>query len=306
MNATERISFLPLNLDDHKLRIRIRHLLIAIDMRPSKSRTNAPPAERPSTRGTRIKPAVKEPEKKQSATARALSILRAFETSGNELNLTKACSITGLHKATVFRLLTLMSQRGLLIKDEASGLYRLGYEIVAAGEAAKALDGITAVAMPIMQRLNLSTRETVYLSRREGDFRVDVDKVDGLNDLRRVISLGIYNPFHEGAASKVLASSIPEDELLEILQRTAPKKFDISSFQRELEVVRRKGFVEGKHIQRGAAVSVPLVDADLNVLAALTVTTPLEVFDNLRGRLISETRSASQEINIAIASRPNS
>lgn len=274
-------------------------------MRPSKS-IAAPPNKRPSSRGSQSKPAEKEAGKKQSATARALSILRAFETSGNELNLTRACAITGLHKATVFRLLTLMSQRGLLIKDEATGLYRLGYEIVAAGETAKALDGITSVALPIMQRLNLSTRETVYLSRREGDFRVDVDKVDGLNDLRRVISLGIYNPFHEGAASKVLACSIPEGELQEILLRTAPDTFDITGFQRELEVVRRKGFVEGKHIQRGAAVSVPIVDADLNILAALTVTTPLEVFDNLRSRLISETRSASQEINMAIAARSKS
>jgi DNA-binding IclR family transcriptional regulator len=48
-----------------------------------------------------------------STVERALDVLRAFTHQRPELSLTDVAAITGLHKATAFRLLATLSRRGM-------------------------------------------------------------------------------------------------------------------------------------------------------------------------------------------------
>ena len=64
-------------------------------------------------------------------------MLRAFTHQRPELSLTDIAAVTGLHKATAFRLLATLSRRGMTFKDPRTGVYRLGFGVIALAEVAK-------------------------------------------------------------------------------------------------------------------------------------------------------------------------
>src|ERR1700756_5533394 len=59
-----------------------------------------------------------------STVERALVVLRAFTYRQPELSPTDIAAATGLHKATVFRLLATLCNGGVTLKDSRTGLYR--------------------------------------------------------------------------------------------------------------------------------------------------------------------------------------
>ena len=88
---------------------------------------------------------------KLSTVTRALDVLQAFTYQRPERSLTEIAAATGLHKATAFRLLTTLSARGMTIKDPRTGMYRLGFALIALSEVAKTSTGFVAQARPFMR-----------------------------------------------------------------------------------------------------------------------------------------------------------
>ena|SRR5437868_9539013 len=109
-----------------------------------------------------------------SSLDRAIDILEAFSLRRPELGLKEIAAATGLHKATAFRLLAGLCRRGLVIKHGATGAYRLGFKLIGLAEIAKVPGGLVAEALPVMRALRDALDETVYLSVRAGDWRVDL------------------------------------------------------------------------------------------------------------------------------------
>ena len=79
-----------------------------------------------------------------STVERALLVLRAFTHQQPELSLTDVAAATRLHKATAFRLLATLSRAGMTMKEPSSGLYRLGFGVIAMAEVAKSRQGLSA------------------------------------------------------------------------------------------------------------------------------------------------------------------
>ncbi len=134
-----------------------------------------------------------------STVERALDVLRAFTHQQPELSLTDIASATGLHKATVFRLLTTLSRRGMTMKDPRTGLYRLGFGVIALSEVAKASTGFVTQARPFMRRIRDELNETVYIAVRVGDDRINLDQLEGIRDFRRVVAIGKLNALYVGS-----------------------------------------------------------------------------------------------------------
>ena len=85
-----------------------------------------------------------------STVERALDVLRAFTHRQPELSLTDIAAMTGLHKATVFRLLATLCKGGMTMKNPRTGLYRLGFAVIAMSEVAKTSTGfVTRIAFRV-------------------------------------------------------------------------------------------------------------------------------------------------------------
>src|SRR3954447_22246545 len=99
-----------------------------------------------------------------SAVDRALNILHAFSHQRPELSVTDVAAITTLHKATAFRLLATLCSRGMVTKNPETGLYRLGFAVIARSEVAKTSTGFVSHARTYMRRIRDELNETVYIA----------------------------------------------------------------------------------------------------------------------------------------------
>ena len=239
-----------------------------------------------------------------TAVERALDVLDAFRSHGSELTLVEVTRATGLHKPTAFRVLATLKNRGMVIKSEQTGLYRLGYAVVALAESAKSVGGLLVEARPVMRNLRARLRHTVYISVREADARVDIEQMEGLGELRRVITLGTPRPMHVGAPSKVLCAWMQEKDLKALLARTVSTSFDREEFLKELTLVRRNGYARTRSPQNATAIAAPIRNSAGEVIAALTCSVPITVFFELRQQLISGVTEGATAISRALAGSP--
>ena len=70
--------------------------------------------------------------------------------------MTDIAAMTGLHKATVFRLLATLCRGGMTMKNPRTGLYRLGFAVIAMSEVAKTSTGFVTQARPSCARSAMS------------------------------------------------------------------------------------------------------------------------------------------------------
>lgn len=150
---------------------------------------------------------------------RATSLLFALAKLPRATSLNEAAQLAGLSKATAFRILATLVEQGLVEQDAATASYRLG--IAPLRIATAVLDGIAvhAVARPQMRFVSEMLNETVVLSVRDGDHRVNIDAVECTNAIGSSRRIGESRPLHSGAPSRILLAAMSDEEIKGYLKR---------------------------------------------------------------------------------------
>jgi len=163
---------------------------------------------------------------------------------------------TGLPRATAHRLATALEHHGMLRRD-GEGRFALGLGLVALGEAAAAQFALVVHARPVLAQLRSDTGESVQLFVREGDQRRCVLSLESTHGLRWIVPQGALLPLDVGSAGRVLSGETG-----------------------------RAGWVEsvGEREAGVASVSAPVVGSDGSVVAALSVSGPIERVTRQPGR----------------------
>jgi DNA-binding IclR family transcriptional regulator len=177
---------------------------------------------------------------------KAMSILRSVEQGPRSLGELR--DDTRLPRATAHRLATALEVHGLLRRD-AAGRYELGHDLVPLGHAAAARFPLDELARPVLAGLRDVTGESVQLFVREGDQRRCVVSFESTHGLRWIVPQGALLPLDVGSAGKVLTGSPLRNGWLQ------------SVGEREAGV---------------ASVSAPVLAADGSVVAAVSVSGPIE------------------------------
>lgn len=241
-----------------------------------------------------------------SAVQRSIDLLNAFTPQRPELGLADLVEATGLNKATVLRLVAVLCENELMFKSQASGAYRLGHACLRLGEVAKAPGDLLPQARPFMRLVRDRLQETVVLAVRSGDVRINVEQLEGLQAVRRVVAVGKPIPLYVSASSKVLLASMSDEEIEAYLQRTELKALSETTIHepvrlwREVREIRRRGYAEGVREggTEGATISAPIHDMTNTVVAAFTVTVPVSRYaKELRGRMIEEVTGTAEAIS---------
>ena len=178
---------------------------------------------------------------------RILSVLERAPCSLAELTVE-----TGFHRATAHRLATALEEHGM-VRRNTDGRFALGTRLVTLGAAAGAGLPLREAARPILERLTAATGESTQLYLRQGAHRVCVESVESPHSLRTIVSLGAVLPLHLGSAGKVLSGELHAVE-------------------------QQRGWVEsvGEREAGVASVSAPVHDRLGNVVAAVSVSGPIE------------------------------
>lgn len=203
---------------------------------------------------------------------KAVLVLRAV--ADEPLGLQALQAATGIPRATVHRLAVALEAHGLLRRDP-SGRFDLGPELATLGRVAAERYPLADLATPVLADLRDTTGESVQLFVREGGHRRCVRSLQSPHALRWIVPEGVLFPLDLGSAGRVLVG------------RTGPDGWVESVEEREAGV---------------ASVSAPVVDLDGGVIAAVSVSGPIDRLTRSPGRRFGRRVAAAADALSALVS----
>ncbi len=169
--------------------------------------------------------------------------LLAAESEG----LTQSAIAQRLSRSTteLFRMLSVLERRGYLIRH-ADGSYRLSLRLFELAHQHPPLKRLLSVALPAMQELAQSTRQSAHLVIHFARRILIVAQVDSPEPMGFGVRLGANFPFRpDRASSRVLSAFQPaamQDELIAELIANSPRGISAAKVRAELSDIVRKGF----------------------------------------------------------------
>jgi len=207
---------------------------------------------------------------------KAALVLSALESG--PATLAGLVAATGLARPTAHRLAVALEHHRLVARDLQGRFVlgpRLGELSAAAGE-----DRLLGAAGPVLARLRDITGESAQLWRRQGDHRVCVAAAERPSGLRDTIPVGSQLTMRAGSAAQILLAWEDPERMHRGLQNAA---FSATT----LSAIRRRGWAQsvGEREAGVASVSAPVRSPSGKVIAAVSVSGPLERLSRQPGRM---------------------
>lgn len=213
-----------------------------------------------------------------NAVERALSILEMVAESSNGLSNSDLSRRLKIPKSSASYILRVLEKRDYLQRGPA-GKYRLGLKVMSLTGGASAHLDIREIAKPVLADfLQKSRLPEAHIAVLDNGRAVYVEKVESESSFIKMdIWVGHRLPVHTTAIGKVLVSSLPEEEILKILELRGMEKktrrsiTSTQKFLREAGRVRTYGFaVDDEENAEGVrCIAAPIFDAAGSVIAAL-------------------------------------
>ncbi|WP_184726758.1 IclR family transcriptional regulator [Saccharopolyspora phatthalungensis] len=197
---------------------------------------------------------------------KAVAVLQAV--ANEPCGLAELCSRTGLPRATAHRLAVGLEVHRLLRRG-SDGRWRPGAAL--AELAGGATDPLLEAAATVLPKLRDVTGESVQLYRRDGMQRLCIATAEPPSGLRDTVPVGTALPMTAGSGAKVLAAwSDPATQRAVLAEAVFG--------ERTLMEVRRRGWAQSvAERETGvASVSAPVRDAQGSVVAAISVSGPID------------------------------
>lgn len=214
---------------------------------------------------------------------KALSLLDHFSRTQPEIGLSDMARLSGLNKATTFRLLAALQAQGFVEQIGSGREYRLGpavLRLAALREASVPLRDMAALAL---QSLSDATGETAHLSLLQGDRLSMLSYAYSPRHGTRVTMEDAQTlAFHATSSGLAVLAFCPPDMVNRILQaplekRTEDTLTDPALIRAALDTVRRSGIAEsvGGFEKDVHSHAMPLFDAQTRVIGAMAVAAPV-------------------------------
>ncbi len=185
---------------------------------------------------------------------------------------------SGLSRPTAYRLAVALERHRLVSRD-AAGRFLLGARL---GERASAgsTDPLAVAAPAVLSRLRDQTGESAQLYRRHGDARRCVATAERESGLRDTVPVGAILPMTAGSAAQVLLAWERPEDAEPLIERA---RFAAAT----LTAVRRRGWSASVAEREAgvASVSAPVFGSDSRVVAAVSVSGPIDRLTRSPGRL---------------------
>lgn len=185
---------------------------------------------------------------------KAMAVLRSVGEAPR--NLAELQRSTGIPRASAHRLAVALEQHGLLRRDD-DGRFELGLALVALGDTAATRAPIVDRARHVLEAVRADTGESVQLFVREGDQRRCILSYESTHALRWIVPQGALLPLAVGSAGRVLGGETGRAGWIQSVEEREPGV---------------------------ASVSAPVLAADGSVIAAVSVSGPIERTSRQPGR----------------------
>ena len=240
---------------------------------------------------------------------RALSILEVLSDYNEGLGVTDISEKVGLHKSTVYRLLSTLNHKGYVLQDRESNRYMITLKLFELGN--KRVEGmdILAASRPYTKQLMEEVNETVHLVIRDGNEIVYIDKVEADNTIRMASTIGMRGLLYCTSVGKAILAQLPKEEIekiwgdSKIQQLTNNTITNLDDMKRELEMVRLQGYaIDNEENEAGVrCVGAPVFNLYGEVSGAISVSGPtIRVTGDKIVRLTKEVTKCAKNISGAL------
>ncbi len=225
---------------------------------------------------------------------RGIDLLEVLAERGS-VRLAELPEVLGASRATAFRVLKTLEERGYVEHVRNERAYRLGPGSVILA-ARSQTSSIVRLAGPAMADLRDATGETVNLALLHGGRLAYVEILDGRHALRLSVSPGQEAPLHSTALGKATLAALPPEEGKRLLggepypsytDRTIKTWEELSA---DIETTRARGYAVDveEMIVSAACVSAPLVGRSGYPVGALSVSGLVDRFSEDRRQEMGE------------------
>ena len=213
--------------------------------------------------------------------ARALDLLEAFPEYGPEIGLTKIASLALINKATAYRLLSTLEERGYVERSPETRKYRLGRRVLELGSYFQNQLEVRRVALPFLRGMVDQAQEAAFLCIREGDEALCVERVEAERQVNIfTLRVGGRQPLHCGAAPRALLAGLDDQEIKAYAQRTGLPGFTpntittLDQLLADVHLTQERGFaVSLNDVVVGiAAVGAPVYNHTGCVVASISLS----------------------------------
>jgi len=227
---------------------------------------------------------------------RTFDIIEALSHEKDGLGLTDIGKRVGLHKSTVFRLLSSLAEKGYIDKNPKTANYRLSLKFIELSSTFLNNLELKTEALPFLKRLASLTTQAVYFAILDGWEVIYIEKVETFESIRKYDIIGKRAPSYCTALGKSLISGLSEDEIRERFQAiplTAFTPNTITSLDRllqEVDLIRARGWSEDdEEYEEGVrCIAAPIYDYRNCVIAALSTSGPKNIISKDRTGEISQ------------------
>lgn len=220
------------------------------------------------------------PASRVQSVDRAMVLLRAVAAASGAASATPALAeVSGLNRATAWRILTTLETHGMVVCDRVTGRWSIGLSVVEiAGSVG--IQGLVQAAHDVLQRLSSVTGETADLAVLRGGGVTYVDEVRS----SAIVSakwLGRTVPLHATSTGKALLAFLGERQVDELLPDTlaahTPTTItDREALSGELVLSRQRGYstCRGELESHLHGVSAPILDHEGRPIAVVSIWGP--------------------------------
>lgn len=195
---------------------------------------------------------------RNSTADRALAILDLYSESQTVLSATRVSEHLGVARSTAYRYLQSLVQARYLA--EVPGGYGLGLKILELARIARQGVDVGRIAHPVMIALAEEFRETVLLTKRDGDSIVCIEREEPEGQRVRIsYERGSVMPINAGASAMCLLAWLPEREVKSLLAMRPLRAFTSNTLTDEDDLIERLSGIR----QQGYAISISELDHEV-------------------------------------------
>jgi len=216
-------------------------------------------------------------ERRVKSVGLTLDVLEAVAFAAHDQGVTELARQLGVTKATIFRHLQTLLDRGYIAKTAGTSRYRLGIKSHLLGRMASERIDLVAASEHVMQELRENSGETVVLSAVDAKGVRVITTVKGKSQFEIGVRSGSELAFHASAQGKVALAFSPElamrmqrRTLTALTDRTIT---DWTQLRRELTTIRSRGWATApEQVVLGLnAVAAPVFDEFGQCIAAIAI-----------------------------------
>lgn len=215
-------------------------------------------------------------------TAKALSLLTHFNHGRLEIGLSDLTRLSGMNKATVYRLMSELQEVGFVEQLDNARSYRLGPQVLRLAALREASVPILSASRRVLRELSEETGETTHLSLLQGDQLASLSHAYAPQHATKVMMEDAEVLTFHGTASGLAVLGFAEAPFVErvlngpLEARTAHTQTDPAAIRALVAEVRTTGMAQsvGGFEAEVHSHAVPIFGPDRAVIGALAVAAP--------------------------------